>query len=150
MPYISKPMRDYVDQGHEDTINFLGTHATNGEFAYFLARVMDLRCRKGGDISYNLLSSVLGDLEMAKLEFYRRVGGEYERGKLKQNGEVYESAAIVSGAIPSGTRFSVHGGQGSGGSGDRYDPPGSDGAEGRRSMLYQNGAVACEYGGPDS
>ena len=40
-------------------------------------------------LSYKTINDVLGALEGAKMEFYRRVAVPYENGKLSQNGDVY-------------------------------------------------------------
>lgn len=40
-------------------------------------------------LSYDVINDVLGALEGAKLEFYRRIATPYEERKLAQNGDVY-------------------------------------------------------------
>lgn len=40
-------------------------------------------------ISYEFLNSIVGALEAAKLEFYRRVLVPYEDRKITENGDVY-------------------------------------------------------------
>lgn len=94
MPYVNHSLRSYVESGLQSAITFFGKHATEGEFAYFLARVLDLRARDGkGTLSYRAIRECLGDLEAAKLEFYRRVAAPYEDLKLQQNGDVYDIEA---------------------------------------------------------
>lgn len=39
--------------------------------------------------SYKTINDVIGALEGAKLEFYRRVAGPYEDQKIKENGDIY-------------------------------------------------------------
>jgi hypothetical protein len=39
--------------------------------------------------SYSTINDVIGALEGAKLEFYRRVAAPYEDMKIRQNGDVY-------------------------------------------------------------
>jgi hypothetical protein len=39
--------------------------------------------------SYSTINDVIGALEGAKLEFYRRVAAPYEDLKIKENGDVY-------------------------------------------------------------
>jgi hypothetical protein len=41
------------------------------------------------DLSYRTINDVLGALEGAKLEFYRRVAAPYEDQKIQENGDVY-------------------------------------------------------------
>jgi hypothetical protein len=40
-------------------------------------------------LSYQRINDVLGALEGAKLEFYRKVAAKYEDKKCEENGEVY-------------------------------------------------------------
>lgn len=40
-------------------------------------------------LSYENINAVIGVLECAKLELYRRVAVPYEDGKLRENGDVY-------------------------------------------------------------
>jgi hypothetical protein len=39
--------------------------------------------------SYQSINDVLGALEGAKLEFYRRIAAPYEDTKIQENGDVY-------------------------------------------------------------
>lgn len=39
--------------------------------------------------SYQAINDVIGALEGAKLEFYRRLAAPYEDSKIKENGDVY-------------------------------------------------------------
>ena len=39
--------------------------------------------------AYQTINDIVGALEGAKLEFYRRVAVSYEEEKIKQNGDVY-------------------------------------------------------------
>lgn len=40
-------------------------------------------------INYKIINDILGALEGAKLEFYRRIVVPYEESKIKENGDVY-------------------------------------------------------------
>jgi hypothetical protein len=42
-----------------------------------------------GSVSYMRINDVLGALEGAKLEFYRRIAAPYEDTKIQENGDVY-------------------------------------------------------------
>jgi hypothetical protein len=42
-----------------------------------------------GKVSYARLNEIVGCLECAKLEYYRRKVAEYEQQKIKENGDVY-------------------------------------------------------------
>lgn len=80
MPYISPERRTaYIDE--------VPTNA--GELNYVLTMV----CREyfhhhGG--RYQQVNDIVGALEGAKLEFYRRVAAPYEDTKIKENGDVYD------------------------------------------------------------
>lgn len=43
----------------------------------------------GAKLSYQKINDVIGALEGAKLEFYRRVAVPYENAKMAENGDVY-------------------------------------------------------------
>lgn len=81
MPYITNRRRK------ELMADWRGPQ-TPGELNYILTRfiigyVMD----KG--LSYQTVNDVIGALEGAKLEFYRRQVAQYEDTKIKENGDVY-------------------------------------------------------------
>lgn len=59
-----------------------------GELNFKLTRVIDQYMRAHG-MSYKNINDVIGALEGAKLEFYRRVAAPYEDGKILENGDVY-------------------------------------------------------------
>lgn len=42
-----------------------------------------------GDKNYQAINDILGALEGAKLEFYRRIAGPYEDKKIQENGDIY-------------------------------------------------------------
>ncbi len=85
MPYISVEEREKLD-GLEDY-----QAETAGELNYVITRLVDEYLVEKG-ITYETLNTVVGVLECAKLEFYRRLLVEYEDLKRSQNGEVYEAA----------------------------------------------------------
>ena len=63
-----------------------------GHLNYAITRLCDAYiCARGGT-SYTLLNEVIGVLECAKLELYRRVAAPYEDEKRRANGDVYASA----------------------------------------------------------
>lgn len=80
MPYIKHENR--VDIHHGCMPN------TSGELNYTITKVIRdyLTCHKE---SYQTMNDILGALEGAKIEFYRRVIIPYEEKKLKENGDVY-------------------------------------------------------------
>jgi len=59
-----------------------------GELNYAITQIIDqYRYTKGFD--YQAVNDVIGALEGAKLEFYRRVAAPYEDTKIQENGDVY-------------------------------------------------------------
>lgn len=87
MPYIEPVYRKSLDP-----TNKMGDEPADvtGDLNFQITRLCDeFLCRKG--VSYGNVNAVIGVLECAKLEFYRRVAAPYEDSKLKQNGDVYDS-----------------------------------------------------------
>lgn len=84
MPYIKKHDRDRIDEYVID--NFALQNP--GELNYLLTKI----CRNYFNFNgrrYQQVNDVVGALEGAKLEFYRRVAAPYEDTKIKENGDVY-------------------------------------------------------------
>ena len=81
MPYI--PEEAKVD------LAMNGEAATPGELN-FLLTVECLRYMEMQGLNYQTINDILGALEGAKQEFYRRVAVPYENMKAYQNGDIYE------------------------------------------------------------
>ena len=83
MPYIKQERR------REMQLQLDGGNAnTAGELNYQLTVVCkDYMEHKG--LSYATINDIVGALEGAKLEFYRRVAAPYEDKKIIENGDVY-------------------------------------------------------------
>lgn len=79
MPYIDPLARDRVAASAADTAGEL-----NYTFTQALVQYIE---RKG--LSYQTINDIVGALDGAKLEFYRRVVVPYEEGKIQTNGDVY-------------------------------------------------------------
>lgn len=78
MPYIKK---EYRDEARIQPANC-------GELNYaFTVLAIDYFQRTGA--KYGSINDILGALEGAKLEFYRRVAAPYEDTKIAANGDVY-------------------------------------------------------------
>jgi hypothetical protein len=84
MPYIRQEDR----RKFEDAINNLQLPADAGELNYLLTYICDAYLQQKGK-RYTNLNEVIGVLECAKQEFYRRVAAPYEDGKISENGDVY-------------------------------------------------------------
>lgn len=80
MPYIKEQDRVNLDNGR--------TPETPGELNYALTLELKEYISKKG-LSYQTINDIVGALEGAKLEFYRRVAAPYEDTKIRENGDVY-------------------------------------------------------------
>ena len=84
MPYIKqadrKELENYTCDGRAPK--------TAGELNYTITKlVIEYMTNKG--LSYQTINDIVGALEGAKLEFYRRVAAPYEDTKIAENGDVY-------------------------------------------------------------
>ena len=84
MPYISKNDKANLDS------KLSHVHIGSvGELNYAInALAMDY-LNQLSQIGYQELNSVIGALEAAKLEFYRRIVLPYENKKIRDNGDIY-------------------------------------------------------------
>lgn len=78
MPYIRQPERQRAAVAPE----------TPGELNFAITALMQSYIQFTG-LRYTAINDVLGALEGAKAEFYRRVAVPYENQKIKENGDVY-------------------------------------------------------------
>ena len=86
MPYIKDQNRQYFDK-------FLNTlkHcsiANPGELNYLITELIN-QYHITHTKNYQTINDVVGALEGAKQEYYRRVAGPYENMKIDENGDVY-------------------------------------------------------------
>lgn len=81
MPYIKPELRDEILLHPEAIVNA-------GELNYYISSLINHFINKKGR-SYSTINEVIGALECAKLELYRRIAAPYEDTKMEQNGEVY-------------------------------------------------------------
>lgn len=80
MPYIGQPRREEMLECAEPQ--------TPGEFNFCVTTLVDQYLERHG-LSYTRINEVIGALECAKLELYRRVAVPYEDIKIEENGDVY-------------------------------------------------------------
>ena len=83
MPYITGEARARLDAG--------GRPESAGELNYAITRIVDDYLAARGGVRYAHLNEVIGALECAKLELYRRVAAPYEDAKREETGDVYRS-----------------------------------------------------------
>lgn len=82
MPYIPAGKRGLLEPSS------MMEAATPGDLNFQFTRLAIKYIEHLGQ-SYNTINDVLGALEGAKAEFYRRVAAPYEDQKINQNGDVY-------------------------------------------------------------
>jgi hypothetical protein len=81
MPYIKSVDRKKLLKGKE-------LPSTAGELNFIITCFCKAYLLEKG-LSYQNINDVVGALEGAKLEFYRRVAAPYEDIKIEENGDVY-------------------------------------------------------------
>ena len=86
MPYISTEDRNDLDNR--------AMPETAGELNYMISALLDDYLVEKGK-NYANINEVIGMLECAKLELYRRVAAPYEDEKIDQNGDVYDVVKIA-------------------------------------------------------
>jgi len=91
MPYIKKLQRVALDEAVMDALDIQAIGAElqdTGELNYAITSlILGYHRTHGG--RYAQVNDVLGALEGAKLEFYRRAAAPYEDAKIRENGDVY-------------------------------------------------------------
>jgi hypothetical protein len=80
MPYITMQDRLKLADGRQA--------ATAGELNYLITDLCDTFLATKGR-KYEHVNAVIGALECAKQEFYRRIASPYENEKIAENGDVY-------------------------------------------------------------
>jgi len=82
MPYIKQERRDAIRAGAKPQ--------DAGELNFAISVLVDDYLKEKGAIRYAHLNEVVGAMDCAKLELYRRVAVPYEDQKIEENGDVYE------------------------------------------------------------
>ena len=86
MPYI-KPHERVLLSVHNDD-NQQDDAKTPGQLNFQITELIKLYFKQHRD--YQGINDILGALEGAKLEFYRRIAAPYEYSKIIENGDVYD------------------------------------------------------------
>lgn len=92
MPYLKENDKLNLEILSHDagSIYQIGTHCkTAGELNYTITRIIQGYMRTNGKC-YQTMNDIIGALEGAKMEFYRRTIAPYETLKIEQNGDVEE------------------------------------------------------------
>lgn len=86
MPYIKSAERKRIFNC--SSLDEIGANLkTSGELNFAITVLIDEYL--GFEYNYQKINDVMGALEGAKLEFYRRVAAPYEDKKIQENGDVY-------------------------------------------------------------
>ena len=92
MPYIKQERREAILAGAKPQ--------DAGELNFAISVLVDKYLKDKGGIRYAHLNEVIGAIDCAKLELYRRVAAPYEDKKIEENGDVYRSNKESSHASP--------------------------------------------------
>ena len=86
MPYIPKEKR----------FEAMADPKTLGELNYKITEAcIDFIEEQSGGLTYDNVNNVIGVLDCAKMELYRRVAGPYEDNKCAENGDVYPAELLT-------------------------------------------------------
>jgi hypothetical protein len=85
MPYIAQDARRKFDEA----LAQMPVAAVAGELNYIFTKLAVGYISAPGRGNYQAINDVVGALEGAKLELYRRLAAPYEDTKIDQNGDVY-------------------------------------------------------------
>jgi len=87
MPYIEMELRKRYT-----VLNDVVPLST-GELNFCITTLLNNYIKENG-VGYSSINEVIGALECAKLELYRRVAAPYEKGKQFMNGDVYKTRPL--------------------------------------------------------
>lgn len=88
MPYIARQRRE----GYQEIVDAFSRARidTSGELNYTLTMACEQYLRQHGGPNYRILDEIIGALECAKLEYYRRRVSPLEELKRSENGDVFD------------------------------------------------------------
>jgi len=95
MPYVDSEYRDRLDTPLNLLAEVIAAIADEeaiipcGLINFSICRIVHYLFKIWGDYSYSDINDVIGALECAKQEIYRRLAVPYENKKKKQNGDVF-------------------------------------------------------------
>ena len=81
MPYIKQERREAILAGAKPQ--------DAGELNFAITALVDNYLKDKGGVRYAHLNEVIGAMDCAKLELYRRVAAPYEDEKIAETGDVY-------------------------------------------------------------
>jgi hypothetical protein len=84
MPYIESDRRKFLTSKTYQELLDISDQMTAGDMNFLLSTLLWYRFAKG--VSYSTGNAIVGILECAKLEFYRKLLAQYEDQKIQENG----------------------------------------------------------------
>lgn len=84
MPYISQEQKEVLSTAEDPFKAMEGP----GDMNFVISTILNEYIKDKG-LSYSTINEVIGILECAKLELYRRIAVPYENKKIAENGDVY-------------------------------------------------------------
>lgn len=87
MPYIDQESRDRLEIWANDRVDHGNGPKNAGELNYLITSLIHVYRGINGD-RYQIYNDIIGALDGAKLEFYRRFVAPYEDQKIRINGDV--------------------------------------------------------------
>lgn len=88
MPYIKKDRREDIHIQLDALLDVIDSTSA-GELNYTITRIMIDHLSFEKKLGYEKVNTLIGVLECAKLELYRRLAVPYENKKCETNGDVY-------------------------------------------------------------
>jgi hypothetical protein len=87
LPYIKQDQKTELDK--IELRNLGSSIDTPGQLNYAITKIIVSYFHRPSKRNYQAINDVVGTLEGAKLEFYRRLAAFYEDIKIVENGDVY-------------------------------------------------------------
>lgn len=79
----------YIKPENREGFAITAVPDNEGELNYAITFLLKKYMEYHQPLSYKVINDILGALEGAKQEFYRRVASKYEDQKISENGDVY-------------------------------------------------------------
>jgi hypothetical protein len=94
MPYINEKSRERFDESLKViSDNLLSMGDLNYSISKIINNYLEDVKEVEGSVSYYYYNNLIGVLECAKLELYRRLAAPYEDLKILENGDVYDATS---------------------------------------------------------
>jgi hypothetical protein len=87
MPYLPLGDRLHADYCIKIFLDYYGSKTFRGVFNYFIHKLVKEYIKRFGE-NYNAYKEIIGEIEAAKLELYRKMVVPYEEHKERENGDV--------------------------------------------------------------